>query len=175
MPFSRDQSGFKWGRGHQGHGVRALLLEFDLTPCGRGRLGQGMGESGGSPARIQEVKWDWRGGGGGWWLVWEKYGSFCLRASATASGRGELDAEPNRAKAPRSLWPLCISCTPPPTPAMRSMVSVAPAHLHFQILTHVRPSTSSCSQPCSQGPSEEHSPNCHSQILDPSGPLFSHQ
>lgn len=61
MPFSRDQSGFKWGRGHQGHGVRALLLEFDLTPCGRGRLGQGMGESGGSPARIQEVKWDWRG------------------------------------------------------------------------------------------------------------------
>lgn len=159
------------GRGHQGHGVRALLLEFDLHRAGEEGWDREWGESGGSPARIQEVKWDWRGVGR-WWLVWEKYGSLspCIchsRLGEESWTQSQTEQSPQEPLAPSDL----LHATPP----RNEVYGEGALPTSTSRFSHARPSTSSCSQPCSQGPSEEHSPNCHSQILDPSGPLFSHQ
>ena len=106
VPFSRGQSGFKWGSSHSGHGMRAEPdTVWEREGWDREWLSQvahqlGSGKSSGTG----------RASGGGWWLV--GCGNCCLHESATVPGRGELDTEPKRAEAPRSLWPLCISLPP---------------------------------------------------------------
>lgn len=118
------------------------LYHWNLTlhRAGEGTLGQGVGESGGSPARIQEVEWDWWGwwgwvvvsGGEIWELlppcIWERRAGHRAKQSRSPQeplAPLHLTASPHLQRGLRRVWSL-----PTSTSGFSHTYLLPPAHAH---------------------------------------------